>query len=114
MNKIGPNDRLYPADRRVQCRQQGNEQNSPEIDPDIDVDAREKVLPNDLNNNPSEIKADADAKNARKNKNTACDILRPRAETDFQELIDALYAVSIVRPNKRERDEDPSQDRTDS
>src|ERR1700740_1729258 len=111
--EIGPDNCLDFTNSRVERSKECDEQNTPEIDPDINCDARKEVLPNDLNDYAPKVKTHANSQYPRKKKNPACQILGPRAKPDLKEFIDALDTVAIVGANEGKRDEDPRNDGAD-
>ena len=106
MNDIGPDNGFDSADGGVDRRDDGDENNSPDVSVEIYRQRRKEITPDHDHNGAAEIKPDADAEHAREKKNAAGRVFRLGAEADSQKFINALHSVIVVRLDEGEGDDD--------
>ena len=113
LDEVSPNHCLDTANRGVDGRHHGGEENPPEIGTQGDRCAGIKIPPNNDDNHTAEIKTHADAEHAGYEKNSAGHVARARTEPQVEEFVNALDLVAVVGRNEKVGDEKTRDDRAD-
>ena len=106
LDDIGPNDSFDSADGGVDRCDDGDKKNAPDVGIQIHWQRGKEITPDYNHDGAAEIKADADAEDAREKKNAAGRVFRLGAEADSQKFINALHSVIVVRLDEGEGDDD--------
>src|SRR6266536_4529536 len=110
MNEIGPDYGLDAADRRVNRRDDGHEDNAPNVGIEIDRQAWKQITPDHHHDSAAKIQTNADSQHARKQEDAACHVLGFCSEAHGEELVDALDPIVVVRLDEGESYKHASQD----
>src|SRR5262245_9725487 len=114
LDEIGPNDGLDSTDGGVNRGDHGNEYDAPDVDVEIDREIRKEITPNNHHDRSAKVKTHTDTEHPGEEENPARHVFRFRAETDGEELVNALHAVIVVGLDESVGDDDPRQDRADN
>src|SRR5439155_26789752 len=111
MNEIGPDYGLDAADRRVNRRDDGHEDNAPNVGIEIDRQAWKQITPDHYHDSAAKIQTNADSQHARKQEDAACHVLGFCSEAHGEKLVDALHPIVVVRLDEGESYKNARQDR---
>ena len=112
LDEVGPDDGLDPSDGCVGRSDGCDEDDAPEVGPNRDFRAGEKVAPDHDKDHAAEVESNADSEHAAEEKNPARHVLRPRTEADGEVFVDALDFELEIRSDEKIRDDDAGEDRS--